>query len=97
MAGTQSFPSLQADDAFNLTPHDTQTVDQHAGNTKLYKHCFVHNKGVGGLVKVTSLNNTDITVYINQGDTCELAVIRVWSTGTDAALLSALVGMVGKA
>ena len=96
MAAVQSFPALQADDGFNLTPHDTQTVDQHAGNTQLYKYCFVHNKGAGGLVKVTTLRGTDITIYINQGQTSEMAVRRVFSTGTDAALLTTLVGYVGK-
>jgi hypothetical protein len=93
---TQSFPALQAHDGFPITPDDTQTVDQHAGNTEGYKHCFVHNKGVGAIVKVTTAQGNDLDVYINQGATCELAVIRVFSTGT-AAGATDLVGFVGKA
>lgn len=92
----QSFPSLQADDAFNITVSDTVNISGDANNTKGYKFCFVHNKGVGGLVKVTTVNGTDITVYINQGATCELAVSRVWSTGTDSGITTTLVAFVGK-
>lgn len=96
MAAVQSFPVIQACDGFDITPHDTQTVDQHAGNTEGYKHCFVHNKGAGALVKVTTLSGKDLTIYINQGAESPMAVVRVFSTGTAAAATD-LVGIVGKA
>ena len=96
MATAKNVPSAVANDGFAITPSDTVNIVADAGNTKDYTNCYVHNSHTAaGLVKVNTASGVSLTVMINSGDTFPLAVSRVWSTGTDAALLSNLVGLVG--
>lgn len=88
----QSTQLLQGDDAFVITKSDSVDISGDANNTKGYKHCLVHNLDAGGNVKVTTINGTDITVYIAQGDVFPLEVRRIWSTGTAPINLVAIVG-----
>jgi len=90
----QGLQILQGDDAFNITKSDTLDIISDANNTKGHKHCLVHNRDAGGEVKVTTINGTDITVYIAQGDVFPLEVKRIWSTGTIPTNLVAIVGKV---
>lgn len=93
----QSFPVIQAHDGFDITESDTVDISADAGNTKGYRHCFVHNNHTAaGLVKITTLGGTELSIMINSGATSEIAATRVWSTGTDAALIGKLVAYVGK-
>lgn len=89
----QSLNVLQGHDGFPITRSDSTDIVADPGNTRLYKHCLVHNRGAGGDVKVTTVQGTDLTVYIAQGDIFPLAVKRVWLTGTTP---TTLVGIVGK-
>lgn len=79
---TQSFPAFQATGAFVITPHDTQTVDQHAGNTNGYKYCALYTAS-GGDIKVTMCDGTDVTfTALPAGSFIPIQVRRVWATGT---------------
>ena len=89
----QVYNSLQADDAFLITPSDSANIVSDTGNTKSYEFCFVKNStAAGGLVKVTTVHDTDVTVYINSGAVEPLAVKRVWATPAPPATLHGYVG-----
>lgn len=84
--------SLQASDAFALTPNDDNDITADAGNTEGYKFCYIHVAGNSGAIKVTTVDGTDVTVYGIQGTTLPLLVRRVWATGTAATSLIAFIG-----
>ncbi len=86
-------PYGTARDGFAITRSDTVDVVGDSANTKLYKSVLVHNRSAGGDVKVTTVDGTDLTVFIAQGDVFPLAVRRVWLTGTTP---TALVGLIHK-
>lgn len=89
-------PTLVADDIFSITPDDDADIIEDAGNGAGYYHCYVHNTHTAqAIVKVTTARGVSDTVMINSGDIFPLAVRRVWSTGTDAAVLTLLKGLVG--
>lgn len=90
---TQKAEALQASDAFVITPHDTQTVDQHAGNTQGYKFCVLYTSA-GGDIKVTTAGGTDITfAAVPAGAFIPVLVKRVWATGTTTD--TGIIGLVG--
>ena len=90
---TQSFPAFQATGAFAITPHDTQTVDQHTGNTKGYKYCALYTES-GGDIKVTMCDGADVTFEgVPAGAFLPIQVIRVWATGT--ANTTGILGLIG--
>ncbi len=89
----QVYNSLQADDAFPITPSDTVNIVGDVGNTKGYEFVFVkNNTSAGGSVKVTTVHDTEITVYINSGAVEPLAVKRVWATPAPPASLLGYIG-----
>lgn len=89
----QVYNSLQADDAFTITPNDSDNIVSDAGNTKGYEFCFVkNNTNAGGSVKVTTVHDIDITIYINSGAIEPLAVKRVWATPAPPENLLGYVG-----
>jgi hypothetical protein len=89
----QVYNSLQADDAFVITPSDSLNIVEDAANTQDYEFVFVkNNTNAGGLVKVTTVHGTEITIYINSGAVEPLAVKRVWANPAPPA---SLVGYVG--
>jgi hypothetical protein len=91
-------PSLQASDAFIITPSDTGDITGDAGNVNDYPFIYVHCSGNAGLVYVSPVDAPDLTttydvpLYLAQGATAPLQVKKVWSTGTTATGLTALVG-----
>lgn len=90
---------LAFEDAFALTPNDSNDIITHAGNTQGYASCYVHNPSTGGSVKVTpaaSVDGTAVTVYIAQGATCPLAVKRVWATPAPPASMIGMVSLQNK-
>lgn len=90
---TQQALALQASGAFVITPHDTQTVEQHAGNTQGYKFCTLYTQS-GGNIKVTMCDNTDVTFNaVPAGTFLPILVKRVWATGTTNT--SGIIGLVG--
>lgn len=92
MAAVQSQHPLQGTDAFIIAPHDTNTVDAHADNTALYKHCFVY-VGVTGDVKVTTVQGKDVTfTAVPAGFILPVVVKRVFNTGTTATNMLGIVG-----
>ena len=92
---TNITPISVADDGFVITESDTDKIADDAGNTKGYRNCYVHNSHTAaGIVKVTTVKGTELSVMINSGDTFPLAVQQVWSTDTDAALIGNLIGLV---
>jgi len=79
---SQASETWQGNDAFVITPHNTQTVDQHAGNTKGYKFCALYTSA-GGDIKVTMAGDTDVTfAAVPAGTFLPIQVIRVFATGT---------------
>lgn len=97
----KSIPSLQATDAFAITPNDSGDITGDAANVNDYPTIYVHCGGSAGVVTVSpadapDLTNTyDVALYIAQGQTLPLIVKKVWSTGTTATGLVALVGRGG--
>jgi hypothetical protein len=93
-----AIPSLQASDAFVITPSDSGSITSDAANTEGYKFVYVHCTGAAGVVYVTPVDapdNTtsyDVPIYLQLGQTSSLMVKKVWSTGTTATGLTALVG-----
>lgn len=93
MAAAQDSIAIQAKGAFAITPHDTQTVDQHAGNTKGYKFCALYTSA-GGDIKVTMCDGTDVTFAATPaGSFLPIQVIRVFATGTTTD--TGILGLVG--
>jgi hypothetical protein len=89
----QDISEGEAFDAFSITPSDTLSIAQDAGNTLLYKHCFLHNPATGGTVRVrTAGSGAIVTIYIPQGDRFPLAVSQVFATTPTPP--SGLVGLV---
>ena len=88
----QSLNVIQGHDGFVITKSDSLDIVSDGNNTHGYTFCLVHNLDAGGNVKVTTVNGTDLTVYIAQGDIFPLAVKRVWSSGTTPTNLVAIVG-----
>lgn len=84
--------SAIASDGFNLTPSDTVNVVDDVGNTKKYNYCFIHNKGLSGLMRVNTLKGTTLTIYVNQGDVLPLLVTRVFATSPTPP--SPLIGLI---
>lgn len=98
----KAIPSLQATDAFApITPSDSGDITSDAANVNDYPIIYVHCSGNAGLVYVTPADAPDLTtsydvpMYIAQGQTLPLLVKKVWSTGTTATGLTALVGRGG--
>lgn len=94
-----AIPSLQASDAFIVTPSDSGDIRDDAGNVNDYPIVYLHNYGTSGVVYVTPADAPDLTttydvpVYIAQGATAALIVKKVWSTGIGAGVtLTAFVG-----
>ena len=95
-------PSLQAGDAFIVTPSDTGNITNDLGNVNGYKFIYIHNYGTSGVVYVTPADAPDYTttydvpVYIAQGAVAPLMVSKVWATGLGGGVtLTAFVGRGG--
>jgi hypothetical protein len=91
-----ALPSLQASDAFTVTPSDSGDITNDAGNTNLYEFVYLHNYGTSGTVRVTLVDmplNTYVTIYIPQGTTAPDLIKKVWATSLGAGVtLTAKVG-----
>jgi hypothetical protein len=98
----KAYPSLQATDAFPITPADTANVgiQADAGNTKLYEFCYPHNYGTSGVVYVTPVDAADfstsfrVPIYLAQGQTSDMLVKKVWAFSLGSGVL--LTGKVGR-
>lgn len=89
----QVFPILQADDAFVVTPSDSEDITTDAGNTNGYTQVLVKNAtGTDGAVKVTTVHGTDIVLFIKSGALEPIAVKKIWSTSTTVTTIHAYVG-----
>jgi hypothetical protein len=97
----RAIPSLQASDAFEITPDDAGNITDDAANVNDYTFVYVHCSGTAGLVYVTPVDapddttTYDVPIYLAQGQTSSLMVKKVWSTGTTATGLVAFVGRGG--
>lgn len=99
----KSQPSLQASDAFVVTPSDTGSILTDPGNaTNLYTFVYLHNYGTSGVVFVSPADAPDTTttydvpIYLAQGATSPIMVRKVWATGLGAGVtLTAFVGRGG--
>jgi hypothetical protein len=97
----QAKQSLQATDAFPITPSDSGDITGDAGNVNDYPIVYVHCTGTAGLVYVTPADAPDLTttydvpIYLALGQVSPLVVKKVWSTNTTATGLVALVGRGG--
>ena len=97
----KAIPSLQASDAFAITPSDTLDVKSDPNNaTNLYAFCYVHNPSAGATVRVDTVEGTTVTMYVAQGqilgDQLPLQVRRIYNTTpTPPANLIALIGYGG--
>lgn len=60
---------------FEITPSD---------DDDLAKWPRVITAGVAGFVRVTTIKDDVVTIYVNQGDRWPVRVKKVWATGTDA-------------
>lgn len=83
------------EDAFPITKSDTLDLVQDPGNSGAvgakYPLCVVYT-GSGGDIKVTTARGTVVTFAGTQpGDRLPLAVKRIWSTGTVATNMVAIV------
>lgn len=94
--------SLQAVCAFPVTPSDTGTILNDAGNYGAFESVYLHNWGTAGIVYVTPAGQTDTTnsydvpIYLAAGQTSNIAVKKVWATGLGAGVtLTAFVGKGG--
>jgi hypothetical protein len=95
-------PSLQASDAFPITPSDTGNITDDPGNYQDYKFCYPHNYGTGGIVYVSPVDapddstTYDVPIYLATGQTSDIMVKKVWATGLGAGVtLTAKVGRGG--
>lgn len=92
------FPSLQATQAFVITPSDTVNIKDDTNNTEDYPFVFLHNIDTGATCRVLPAGQTGaevpITIFLPQGATFPLAVRRVFLTSP--APPSGLIGMYGK-
>jgi hypothetical protein len=85
-------PSLQASDAFVITPSDSGSIVDDPANTNSYTFCYPHNYGTGGVVFVTPVDAPDLTtsydvpIYLAQGQTSDLMVRKIWATGLGAGV-----------
>lgn len=97
----RAIQSLQASDAFAITPSDTLDVKADPNNTTYkYEFCYVHNPAAGGTVRVDTVEGTTVTMYVGQGqilgNTIPLQVRRIYNTTpTPPAGLIALIGYGG--
>lgn len=65
----RTYPSLQAEDAFAITPSDTLLIPNDPNNsTNQYPWCYVLNNSAGATVKVQTVQGTTVTVWVNQGE-----------------------------
>lgn len=94
--------SLQASDAFIVTPSDSGDITGDAGNVNDYTFVYLHNYGTSGIVYVTPVDAPDLTttydvpIYLAAGQTSSLMVKKVWATGLGAGVtLTAFVGRGG--
>lgn len=94
--------SLQASDAFTVTPSDTGDITNDAGNVNGYTFVYLHNYGTSGSLLVTPANEDPsnsalrVTVYIPQGGTLPLQVRKVWAASLGAGVtLTAFAGTGG--
>ena len=77
--------------AFAVTPSDSANISADAGNTHGYNKVMLF-VGVGGDVKVTMAGGTAVTFKnVASGQFCPITVSRVWSTGTTATNIVAIV------
>jgi len=97
----KALPSLQASDAFIITTSDNGSIlDDPANATNQYAFCYPHNYGTSGLVYVTPVDAPDLTstykvpIYLAQGQTSDLMVKKIWSTGLGSGVT--LIAKVGR-
>jgi hypothetical protein len=86
-------PSLQASDAFIITPSDSGSIATDPGNPSAdYTFCYPSNYGTAGIVYVTPVDAPDLTttydvpIYLAAGQTSDLMVKKVWATGLGAGV-----------
>lgn len=96
----KALPSLQASDAFAITPSDTLDIKADPNNTNAYGFCYVHNPSASATVKVDTVEGTTVTMYAVQGQVLggqiPVQVRRVYNTTpTPPANLIALIGYGG--
>ncbi len=94
-----SYPSLQASNAFVVTPSDTVDVKSDANNVEGATSVYLHNVAASALCKVLPAGEHGATpvpqtVYLIQGQIFPLAVRRVYATGTTPP--AGLIAMYGK-
>lgn len=90
-------PSLQASDAFPITPSDAGSILNDVANIQQYTFVYVHCSGNAGTVTVSPVDAPDFTatydvpIFLAQGQVAPLMVKKIWATGTTATGLIAFV------
>lgn len=80
--------SLQASDAFAITPSNTLDIASDPGNaTNFYTFCYVHCAGTAGLVKIDTVDGGTVSMYCNQGEITIQSSIAIYTGGIGRAFL----------
>lgn len=95
-----SFPSIQASNAFVIQPSDTVDIKSDSNNVEQANFVYLHNVATDATVRVLPAGEhgetpVPVTIFLPQGSVFPLAVRRVYNTTPTPP--AGLLGLYGKA